>query len=636
MDARYPPIADYALLSDGCSTALVSRDGSIDWCCMPSMDADGCFSRLLDRRNGGHCQLAPAVPCVASRRYVGDSMVLETSFRAGEAEAKLTDFFAMPSGGRGPCRLVRILDGMRGDIEFQLELQPRFDYGSVVPHMSERGPGLFVAVGGNNGFVFRTDMPVQVDGRNGLRASFRVGKGARFCLSMEFHAPECIDDVAANRSVTPGSPDCDFARREQTLEAWHAWAARLAPIDGGAMDAATRRSALVLKALTFSRTGAIAAAPTTSLPEWPGGTRNWDYRYSWARDSVFAVRALYRLGCPSEAEAFMRFIQRSSAGSADELQIMYGLDGKRRLTEVELPWLEGYRGSKPVRIGNKASEQSQLDLFGEIMELAWTWHASGHPIDAAYWAFLRDVVDAACRRWQDPDSGIWEFRGEAAHHVHSKAMCWAAVDFGIRLARDGGFDAPLERWEGERDRIRRAIEEHGYDRRRGIFVQAFGRPGMDASLLLLPRIGFVAAGDPRMVRTVDAVIDALDHGGLLRRYDMPDGIPGPEGAFLPCTFWLAACLAEQQRPDLARAYYDRGLACRNDLGLFSEEYDPDAGLMLGNFPQGLTHVSQIMAWLAMMAARPLRRDPEPVPGPGAGGPHELPGDSSRRRLEQDD
>jgi GH15 family glucan-1,4-alpha-glucosidase len=365
------------------------------------------------------------------------------------------------------------------------------------------------------------------------------------------------------------------------------------------LDEQTLRSTIVLKSLTFERTGAIAAAATTSLPEWIGGERNWDYRYSWIRDSVFAVRALHDLGYVAEADRFHQFIQRTSAGNADEIQIMYGVDGKRRLTEIELDWLEGYKGSKPVRIGNRAAKQNQLDIYGELVEMAWEWHISGHKTDPHYWNFLEDVINTVCEHWQDRDHGIWEVRGEPRHFVHSKAMCWAATHRGVLLAQENRFPAPIERWSRVRDEIRHAIESDGYDSERGVFVQDFGSRYLDAALLLLPRVSFVPYDDPRMLRTADAICQDLESDGLLLRYNSPDGLPDREGMFIPCTFWLAACLASQGRRERAWKYYERAARCANDIGLFSEEYDVDSQQMLGNFPQGLTHVSQIMARLAL-------------------------------------
>lgn len=594
-ESSYPPIADYAFISNCRCSALVSRSGSIDWCCMPEIDSDSCFGRLLDWEKGGHCTLAPRdAVATATRRYLPGTMVLETTFRAGGSEARVIDFLLMDQARKNELRLVRLVEGVRGQVPFALHVAPRFDFGEIIPHIRQYDNGVFTAVGGNKGLIFSTDIDAAVAGRSDLTASFDVTEGQRLRLEVRFRTPEDIEHLDGTETLEEDDG------LKCTCEAWRRWSAQLMPLKGGEpLDELTRRSAIVLKALTVERTGAIAAAPTTSLPEWIGGVRNWDYRFSWVRDSVFTVRALYRLGCRTEAEHFMRFVRRSSAGSAHQLQIMYGVDGKRRLTEVEIGWLAGYRGSKPVRAGNRASEQNQLDIYGEIMELAWVWHHSGHEIEEQYWDFLADVVDTACEQWAHKDFGIWEFRGGPRHYVHSKAMCWSAVDFGVRLCERCGFDAPIERWRATRDEIRAAIEQHGYDHERGIFVQAFDSPHLDAALLLLPRIGFAAYDDPRMLRTVEALRAGLDRDGLLVRYTSPDGLPGKEGTFLPCTFWLVGCLAAQGKEEEARRYYERAVQCANDVGLLSEEFDVEASQMLGNFPQGLTHVSQIMARLAL-------------------------------------
>jgi GH15 family glucan-1,4-alpha-glucosidase len=345
----------------------------------------------------------------------------------------------------------------------------------------------------------------------------------------------------------------------------------------------------------------VAAAATTSLPERIGGSRNWDYRYTWIRDSAFTVRSLAELGFHAEADGFRRFVERSAAGSAEDLQVIYGLGGERRLDETELRHLEGYRRSRPVRLGNGAARQTQLDVYGHLLLLAYRWHQRGDSPDDDYWRFLVELVEAAATRWSEPDRGIWEMRGEPQHFVHSKAMCWSALEVGIRLAKECSRRAPTRRWAKARDECRRAIERHGYDRKRGVFVQAFDRPALDAALLLLPEAEFVEPTDARMVRTVDAIREELDEGGLLVRYRGADGLRGREGAFLACTFWLVECLARQGRAEEAREVFDRAASTGNDVGLFSEEYDPKAKQMLGNFPQGLTHLSHIAAALALDA-----------------------------------
>lgn len=597
---RYPPIADYALISDCHCAALVSVRGSIDWCCMPRVDSDSCFGRLLDWDHGGNFTICPtSAQTTTGRRYVPETMVLETSFTTPQGQARLYDFFALNGDAdvQAHFELVRLIEGVSGCIELHVDIRPRFDYGEIIPRVRHKGNGTYTAIGSNMGLVIQSDTPLEVIHHRELSADFCVKAGQRVSLSVRFEYPELIDNAPAPSPAPERRCDASF---ERTCQWWREWSRRIRlPYQ---LDAQSLRSAIVLKSLSFERTGAIVAAPTTSLPEWIGGNRNWDYRFSWVRDSVFTVRALYQLGCKWESDRFLQFVQRSSAGSAAELQIMYGVDGKRRLTEVELDGLEGYGGSQPVRIGNLASRQNQHDIYGEILELAWVWHGEGGDIELQYWDFLVDVVNTACEKWQEKDYGIWEFRDGPRHHVHSKAVCWAALEYGIRLAQERQLPASLERWIDTRRRIREAIESEGYDARRGIFIQAFGETYLDAALLRLPRIGFIPYDDPRMIRTTDAILAELDSGGMLLRYNSPDGLQGREGTFVPCTFWLVDCLAQQGRQELAWSYYQRALHCANSLGLFSEEFDPRSGQMLGNFPQALTHVSQIMARLALAKA----------------------------------
>ncbi|HEY0848055.1 MAG TPA: glycoside hydrolase family 15 protein [Noviherbaspirillum sp.] len=595
-DHPYPPIEDYALISDCHCTALVSRDGSIDWCCMPRIDDDSCFGRLLDWRKGGYFSIAPVEDYTSTRGYVPRTMILETHFRTAQGEFRLYDFFAMDGGPVEHARYdhVRILEGIAGEVEVRVEVSPRFDYGEIVPYIRHHAEGIYTATGSNQGLIIDSQIPLEVVQHRDLAATFTLQAGQRLRMVAQFQFPELVDKTLAAGLPGPDEIDEFF---ERTRRWWQDWTNRMrSPYE---LDAQTVRSTITLKSLTFERTGAIVAATTTSLPEWIGGERNWDYRFSWIRDSVFTVRALNELGFVTEADRFHQFIQRSAAGDADQMQIMYGVDGKRRLTEIELHTLEGYRGSRPVRIGNGAASQSQLDVYGELLEMAWEWHASGHGTEPDYWAFLVDVVEMVCRRWREADHGIWEVRGAPRHFVHSKVMCWAALNRGVLLAQENGLDAPVDHWIAVREELRATIEREGYDARRGVFVQAFGNAYLDSALLLLPRVGFVAFDDPRMLRTVDAICDALDHKGLLLRYNSPDGLPGPEGVFIPCTFWLVMCLAHQGKTAQARRYYENALACANDIGLFSEEFDTEGQHMLGNFPQGLTHVSQIMAKLAL-------------------------------------
>jgi GH15 family glucan-1,4-alpha-glucosidase len=433
--------------------------------------------------------------------------------------------------------------------------------------------------------------------RHHLTGTCRVGEGERFCLSLLFRPPEDFDKKIVE---VPELAELD-QRLEETIRWWRTWVGQIHY--QGLFAEQLKRSALVLKGLVNAPTGAIIAAGTTSLPEEPGGSRNWDYRYTWIRDSCFAVRSLTELGSAREAEGFRRFVERSAAGSAEELQILFGIGGERRLTEQDIKELDGYRGASPVRIGNDAETQKQLDVYGELLDLSWHWHKKGRSPDEDYWEFLRELVEEAASRWRDPDRGIWEMRGRPRHFVLSKAMCWSALDYGIRLADELGREAPIGKWRNAQEEIRQAIETRGYDPQRRVFVQAFDNKAMDASLLLMPAYGFINYDDERMVRTTDAIREGLEQQGLLRRYPAEnDGLPGREGVFLPCSFWLVNCLARQGRKQEAEAVFRRALDTGNDLGLFSEEYDTEAEEMLGNFPQALTHLSLITAALALQGA----------------------------------
>jgi GH15 family glucan-1,4-alpha-glucosidase len=589
------PISDYALIGDCHSAALVSRGGSIDWCCLPRFDSDSCFARLLDRRRGGHFVIAPRDPCTVRREYLGDSLVLATTFESTSGAVRLTDFFAMRRGGRKHPRreLVRVVEALRGTLPLALEFAPRLDFGEVQPWIYRVDETTHCAVGSNAGLLLFGDIALQLAGEHALRGEIELREGERAHLAMQFVSPEDLHAAP----VKAHAREALESHLAETLAWWRDWASRIG--FAGRPGVGVVRSAIVLKALTYAPTGAIIAAPTTSLPELVGGERNWDYRYSWVRDSVFTAHALADLGCVAEADGFRRFIQRSSAGSGEQLQVLVGVDGKRRLTEITLDHLEGWRGSRPVRIGNAADKQFQSDLFGLLLEIAGRWSERGNRPDDDYWNFLIETVDCAIVNWQRPDRGLWEVRGEPRHFVHSKVMCWAATHRGIELARKHGLPAPLKRWRAAREQIRQAVLTQGIDPERGHFVAAFGATDLDAALLLLPDVGFVGYDDERMLRTTEAIHRELDDGGLLQRYTAADGLRGPQGAFLPCSFWLAECLARQGRLAQARERFDRACACANDLGLFAEQYDSAAGELRGNFPQGLTHLAHISAALAL-------------------------------------
>jgi GH15 family glucan-1,4-alpha-glucosidase len=598
-----PAISEYGFIADCHSAALVSRGGSIDWCCMPRLDSESCFGRLLGWERGGYCLLAPSVEHETSRRYLENTLIIETVFRSEGGEARLVDFFPMREGGehRPHHQIIRMVEGIRGRIPFFVEISPRFDYGAIKPWI-RCARGYFTAVGGDAGFLISADFPLTLSRRHEISGGFEIGKNERARLSLMFRRPEELEEGLVE---PPDAAEID-RRFEGTMGWWRSWSSKGKSIAGPYAEP-VRRSAIVLKGLSNAPTGAIAAAATTSLPEVPGGSRNWDYRFSWIRDSCFSVRSLAELGYTAEADGFRRFIERSAAGSSDELQILFGPGGERRLQEYEIPELSGYRNSKPVRVGNAAKGQRQLDVYGELLELAWNWHRRGHSPDDDYWEFLEGLVDDAARLWREPDQGIWEMRGAPRHFVQSKAMCWVALDRGIRIAESTGRKSPLEAWKEARGDIRRTVEKEGYDAERGVFVQAFDTRDLDASLLLMPIFGFLDYHDDRMMRTLAAIREDLEVDGLLRRYPPgTDGLEGTEGTFLACTFWLAECLARQGRLEEAHMVFRRGLSAGNDLGLFSEEFEPAGSMMLGNFPQGLTHLSLIAAAVAIAEEEPKK------------------------------
>jgi len=586
------PSRTTALISDSNSTALVSRAGSIDWCCIQRLDSGSCFGRLLDWKKGGFCSIAPKEGILnSSRRYLEGTLVLETTFEAQDGVARLIDCYALPPDPEHPYRqILRVVEGVSGYVELEMVIAPRFDYGSVAPWLRQEGVKVYSAIGGNDGLLFSSDADLAPSDKHTLKATISVLPGERARLSILSVPPEKLDHDP------PEPPDAgEIDRRlEDTLGRWREWASDLrfdGPYESGVL-----RSALLMKALTNDLTGAVAAAPTTSLPELPGGEMNWDYRYSWIRDSFFSVRSLAEVGFEAAADDFRRFIERSAAGSAESLQLMYGVGGERRLTEENLDYLEGYRGASPVRVGNAAAGQLQLDMYGELLELSWRWHRRGNSPDDDYWRFLLELVEAAAERWADPDQGLWEMRGDPQHFVHSKVMCRATLNRGLSLAQECMRKAPETRWKKVRQEIREAVESEGYDEGRGVFTQSFGSKELDAALLLLPRVDFIDYRDERMVRTTDAIREDLDDEGLLKRYRSE----GPqEGAFVACSFWLAECLAHQGRTEEARVVFERTLATANDLGHFSEEYDTQARELLGYFPQGLTHLSHISAAVAL-------------------------------------
>lgn len=596
----FPQIADYGFISECHSMALVSIGGSIDWCVMPRIDANSVFGRILDRQRGGHCKLCPDLEedkYERSRRYLDGTLILETTFKTDGGQARLYDCFAMKTGGRiHPLnQLIRIVEGVEGEVPMKAELAPRFDYGLLRPWMRRcNDDKVITAIGGHQGLLFSGDITFDDIGNSGCRGSFTIAEGQRRYLAIAYRLPHELD---LNKVEIIDTEEIE-RRFQDTIKWWRNWCSQMSY--DGANKKQVLTSAMVLKGLTNAPTGAIAAAATTSLPERIGGSRNWDYRYSWVRDSVFTVSSLAKLGFRKEADGFRRFIERTAAGEASELQVMFGVGGEHYLPEHEISDLEGYRGSAPVRVGNAAANQMQHDVFGEILHLTYRWYLQGNSPDDQYWDFIIQLVDRTRKMWRSPDHGIWEIRGEPRHYVHSKAMCWAAFDRAIHLARETGREGPLQQWEKERDEIRKLIEERGFDRERGVYTQAFGYPYMDASLLLLPIFNFIAFDDGRMIRTTDLIREELHRDGLIMRYpEGVDGLDGREGTFGCCTFWLAEVLARQNRLDDARESFAAGCKTANDLGLFSEEFDAGERIMLGNFPQGLSHLSMISAAVAI-------------------------------------
>lgn len=598
---EFPLIEEYGLIGDCRTAALVSPSGSIDWLCLPRFDSGSVFARLLDRDRGGFCSLTPVDldDGDSSRTYEKDTLVLKTTFDVSSGSARLLDFLSIPREPEkqtAPRRVMRIVEGERGTVEFDVRIVPRFDYGDIRPWMRRHGDRLHSAIGGNDALIIWSETGLDQVDNHELRGTFKVRAGERVRLVMTYCPPEQVP-------IDPAETDPDDVDQalEHTIRWWRKWCTRIT-VDSESLD--VRRSAIVLKALTYDPTGAIVAAPTTSLPEAIPGERNWDYRYSWVRDASFSSRAFVEVGCSEEGDAFREFMMRAAAGHAEDLQIVYGVGGERRIGPGASTELRGYRGNSPVNIGNTAAGQRQLDAYGEVVNLIWRWHRRGHSPDDDNWRFLVSLIDRAAEQSKHPDCGIWEWPGEPDHFVHSKVMCWAALDRGIRLADECMRRAPTRRWTKARDQLRRTIERRGYDRKRGVFVQAYDRPDLDAALLLLPTVEFVEWEDERMVRTAQAIREELDAGrGLLYRYRRKDGLKGEEGAFLCCSFWLVECLARAGLLPDAQEVFDQSVAAANDLGLFSEELDPGSGELRGNFPQGLTHLAHISAAVALNEAQ---------------------------------
>jgi GH15 family glucan-1,4-alpha-glucosidase len=587
-------IEDYGLIGDCETAALVSRDGSIDWLCLPRFDAGACFAALLGTPDNGRWQIAPVDPSPRiTRQYRDGTLILETTFETEQGAATIIDFMPLFDGASD---LVRLVVGQHGRLDFHTDLVIRFDCGISVPWVNqlddERG---LQAVAGPDMLVLRTPVPLHGDDlRTVGEFSVAAGETVPFVLS---HGP--------SHRPRPNTMDPQLALA-QTETFWRDWSARCPPI--GPWSEAVKRSLLTLKALTYEPTGGIVAAPTTSLPEQIGGPRNWDYRYCWLRDSAFTLRALMNLGYYDEARAWRDWLLRAVAGSPAQVQILYSITGEKQLPERELPWLAGYEGSRPVRIGNAAVGQRQLDVYGEVIHAMFEARLGGMPPLQRGADVLRVVLDYVETIWREPDEGIWEVRGGRQHFTHSRVMAWVAFDRAARIAEMAGDASASTRWRRVAEEIRGEVCRGGFDIQLGSFVQFHGSRRLDASLLQIPLVGFLPASDPRVRGTLAAIERRLlRDGGLVMRYDTEDGVDGlppGEGAFLACSFWLADNYILQRRFGDARVLFERLLASRNDLGLLAEEYDPRAGRMLGNFPQAFSHVGLINTAINLARVEP--------------------------------
>lgn len=598
-------IEDYALIGDCQTAALVGIDGSIDWLCFPRFDSEACFAALLGEPKNGRWQIAPVAPDrTVRRRSVGNTLVLETEFTTDAGVVAVTDF--MPVRESVPD-LIRIVEGRRGAVPVRSELVIRFDYGSVVPWVRKADGGI-TAVAGPDALRLRASVPTHGEKLTTV-SEFTVQTGERVPFVLTWHrsyepAPRAIDPEVALR---------------ETLAWWEEWAARCS-FRGELRDLVVR-SLITLKAMTYAPTGGIVAAVTTSLPEHPGGVRNWDYRYCWLRDATFTLLALLNCGYTDEARAWREWLLRAVAGDPSQLQIMYGVAGERRLDEYEVPWLGGFEGSRPVRVGNAAHQQFQLDVYGEVADAMHQAWVHGLSAGQAGWRLTRALIRFVEEAYQNPDEGIWEVRGPRRPFTHSKVMAWVALDRAVKTAERFGMEAPVDRWRQVRSAIHDQVCREGFNEQLGSFVQSFGSDLLDASLLMMPLVGFLPPTDPRMRGTVLAVEKHLMQDGFVMRYDSTrsdDGLPPGEGTFLPCTFWLADCYALMGHRDRAGELFTRLAGLCNDVGLLSEEYDPKARRLVGNFPQAFSHIGLVNTALALTrpGASPAQRNDTSGPDGG--------------------
>lgn len=594
----FAPIADFGLLADCNSAALVDRHGAISWLCLPRYDSPAVFAALLDP-DGGHWSIRPVKAHRSVRRYLPGTLVIETTFTTETGRAKVLDAFAFQTGQRGhelglaaPHLLLRLVHGLAGEVAFELELAPRPEYGLVKPlfRSTETGGRTF---GGPGQIVVSAGVPTEIADST-MRATFTVAPEQQLGFALQWAPPE----ISAPHPI---APEQVATRIDDAVRAWRSWEAEHDIYDGNHREL-VRLSSRVLKGLTYRPTGAIVAAPTTSLAETVGGERNWDYRYAWIRDASLTLEALYIGACSDEAGEFVSFMTSSAGGRASDrsLQIMYGITGEHDLTERELPHLRGWRDSAPVRVGNGAWGQTQLDVYGELLNSIYRFREQLGELHPEIQRFVADLAGTAADRWRETDAGMWEMRGEPRHHLSSKVLCWVALDRAVALAPQLGEHADVERWSTERDQIREAVLTRGWSDVRGAYAQAFDSDELDAAVLLMPILGFLPATDERMRSTIEAITTDLTQDGLVLRYRNQeghggDGLSGEEGPFVICSLWLVSALAQAGEIDRAQALFDKVAGYANDLGLMAEEIDTASGELLGNFPQAFSHVGLITA-----------------------------------------
>jgi GH15 family glucan-1,4-alpha-glucosidase len=593
MSRGYVPIREYAAIGDGRTVALISSQGSVDWLCLPDLDSPSAFGAILDAENGGSFTLAPEPPFTVERRYLPGTNVLETTFRAEAGEVRVTDAMLLPGTGLAPAReLARRVEGLSGRVPMRWRVEPRFMYGSRLPRFSHRG-GTPVATTANDAIAVSSwDAGTPVIDETSISGSYLATEGDEAMVVLSAAHGEPL--------VLPSRTEVE-SRLVSTTAFWREWS-RGRTYEGPWRDAAIR-SALVLKLLIHSPSGAIAAAGTASLPEQIGGERNWDYRFCWVRDSALTLHALMQLGCPQEGESFFWWLLHASQLTHPRLRVLYRLNGSERAPESMLP-LSGYRGSRPVRIGNAAVDQEQLDIYGDLMHTAWLYATWGDGLDSDTGRRLAEIANLICEIWRQPDCGIWEVRSQPLHFTHSKIMCWVALDRAIRLAeRDLIPRAHSTRWSMEAEAIRAFVDEHCWSEQAGSYVRSAGSQEFDSSLLLGAMMGYPSKRDPRLSATITALRRELGSGPLLNRYSGEDGLAGTEGAFLCCSFWLADALARAGRLDEATELMDELLGLANDVGLYAEEVDQESGAFLGNMPQGLVHLALINAAVSIGKAQ---------------------------------